>query len=238
MENIEMVKVCGSCGFSGSGNYCSHCGQPFVTKRITLAGLLHEIFHLFTHLDKGFGFTLKQLVIAPGDMQRRYIEGNRSNYQKPFSMFFICATIAALSRYWIYGALMKFYHVGDASEVSFVHEYMVMVHIALLPVQALIIYLFFYKAGYNYAEIGVMVLYSVSFFLLIATLTSLLKFFWLHLDTAYVELPFLLIYNVITFLNFFNKQPRWIVAIKSFVIFLCIFFLFQVIEDFVIELIS
>src|SRR3990170_3167143 len=105
MVNPELSNVCKSCGSSGAGNYCSQCGQPYTIKRISLSALLHDIFHLFTHLDKGFGYTLKKLMVEPGHMQRTYVEGYRAKHQKPFAMFFICATVAALSRYWIFQAL-------------------------------------------------------------------------------------------------------------------------------------
>lgn len=203
-----------------------------------MPGLLRDVFHFFTHLDKGFGYTVKRLIFAPGYMQREYIEGDRSRHQKPFSMFFICATIAALSRYWIFQFLIKYYHTGNISEANFFHEYMVIFNIILLPLHAFFIYLLFYKAGYNYAEIGVFVLYSISFFFLIASCISLLKFIWPELDTAYIELPVLLIYNTITFINFFHKQPPWMAAIKSIIVILGIFFLIQKLEDFIIKLIS
>src|SRR5687767_6814290 len=230
--------VCRYCGASGSENYCSNCGQPYQTKRITLNGLLHEVLHLFTHLDKGFGYTIKRLVITPGLMQREYIEGIRSRYQKPFSMFFICATIAALCRYWIFKALLKYYDTGNLSEVKFLNEYMVLLHIALLPVYVLIAYLFFYRSKYNYAEIGILLLYTISIFLLATPFISLLKFIWPNLDTVYVELPILLFYNAMTFRNFFNDHPRWKVVMKSCLIITIIFALIQPVEDFVIQLIS
>ncbi|MEO6454278.1 MAG: DUF3667 domain-containing protein [Ginsengibacter sp.] len=237
-EASDSIEVCKACGFSGIGNYCNHCGQVYHIKRITFSTLLHDIFHFFTHLDKGFGYTVKMLIIAPGHMQREYIEGERSKHQKPFSMFFICATIAAVSRYWIYQALIKYYHSGNISEVNFFHEYMVIFQTAFLPLHGLVVFLLFNKSGYNYAEIGVLVLYSISFFFLIATLVALFKFFWPHLDTAYIELPVLLIYNAISFINFFHKQPPWIVALKSTIFILGIFLLIQVTEDFIIQLIS
>ncbi|WP_207496950.1 DUF3667 domain-containing protein [Aridibaculum aurantiacum] len=218
-------------------NYCSRCGQPYQTKQITLHGLLHEVFHLFTHLDKGFGYTLKQLLTAPGHMQRRYIEGDRFRHQKPFSTFFICATIAALSRYWIFKALYKYYNIGSITEATFFHEYMVLLHIVLLPIYALIAYLFFYRSKYNYAEMGILVLYTVSFFFVAATAISLIKFIWPKLDTAYIELPVLLCYNVITFVNFFNHLPRWKVMLKSLLIVCSMFLLAQLAEDYVVEII-
>src|SRR5215210_6216587 len=116
MTETKAIHKCKSCGYSGYGNYCSHCGQPYETRRITLRGLLHDVFHFFTHLDKGFAYTLKQLIIAPGKMQRDYIEGDRARHQKPFSMFFICATITALLRYWINLALMRYFKSGNVSE--------------------------------------------------------------------------------------------------------------------------
>jgi hypothetical protein len=203
-----------------------------------LSGLLHDVFHVFTHLDKGFGYTLKQLLVTPGKMQKGYIEGDRARHQKPFSMFLICATLAALSRYWIYRQILKQFETGNTSEVYFFDEYMVVLHILLMPLYALICYLFFYKSKYNYAEVGVLILYSISFFLLLTIGITMLKFIWPRLDTAYIELPILIVYNTITFINFFDSSPRWLVVIKSIISILIIFLFVQVLEDYIIGIIS
>lgn len=132
MKNSDQIHLCKSCGYSGEGNYCSNCGQTFATKRISIKGLLQDIFHFITHRKRIW--LHKQLIIAPGHMQRTYIEGNRIKHQKPFSMFFICLTITALVRYWISNALIKFYHADMISEANFFHQYMVIMYIVLLPV--------------------------------------------------------------------------------------------------------
>jgi Protein of unknown function (DUF3667) len=238
MTDAGNIEICKSCGFSGVENYCGRCGRPYKTKRISLTGLLHDIFHLFTHLDKGFGYTLKLLVLSPGHMQRVFIEGERNRYQKPFSMFFICATLAALSRYWIFKALHTYYHTDSISEANFFHEYMVLLQIALLPLNAFITCLFFYRSKYNYAEIGVLVLYTMAFLFVISIIIMLLKFFWPDLDTAYIELPIMIIYSIITNINFFRGSNPWKVALKSLVIITGLFFLIQVAEDFVKNIIS
>ena len=232
------MHVCKSCGFSGTEKYCAHCGYPYHVKRITLAGLSHDVFHFFTHLDKGFGYTLKQLILAPGSMQRSYIEGDRIRHQKPFSMFFICATIAGLGRYWIFLLVLQYHGEGNASEAKFFHEYMVLLQVALMPFNILLTWLLFYKSKFNYAEIGVFLLYAVSFFFLTVTLVSLLKFIWPRLDTAYIELPVLIIYNGISFLNFFKEEPGWLVIIKSIALIAFLFFVTQLLEDFAIKIIS
>jgi hypothetical protein len=238
MADAPHIQVCRYCGFSGVGKYCGGCGQPYELKRISLKGLLHDVFHVFTHLDKGFAYTLKQLLIAPGKMQKAYIEGDRASHQKPFAMFLICATVAALTRYWIYQVLLKYYDAGSNSEIYFFHEYMVLLHIILLPLYALISYLFFYHSKYNYAEVGVLILYSISFFLVIATCISFLKLIWPALDTAYIELPILVIYNAVTFVNFFDSSPRWLVVLKSIIVVILIFLVVQVVEDIIIKIIS
>jgi hypothetical protein len=61
--------LCKNCGYTVAEEFCGHCGQAVNVKRITLKGLLHDVFHFFTHLDKGFAFTLKSLFKRPGTMQ-------------------------------------------------------------------------------------------------------------------------------------------------------------------------
>lgn len=238
MTGSDDIKICKSCGFSGTGNYCNNCGQSLKIKRISIPGLLHDVLHFFTHLEKGFGYTLKQLTIAPGHMQRSYLEGKRSIYQKPFSMFFICATITALTRYWILSAIIKYYHADIISEAKFFHEYMVLTYIALTPLYALITYLMFYKTKYNYAEIGVMMLYTLSFIFLASVFISLPKILYPRFETMYIEFPAFTIYIMITLLNFFRGIPWWIVSIKSIVIMVAAFFINNLAEDFMIRLIA
>jgi len=234
-DNIE---ICKSCGNTGSGSYCSACGQSYITKRITLRGLLHDVFHFFTHIEKGFGYTLKQLIVAPGTMQRLYIEGVRSRHQKPFSMFILCATINAVVRFGIDEILLKYYHTSSVSEVSFQHQYFVLLYVFLIPLVALFTWLFFSGSKYNYAEMGVLQLYIFSFAFLMVIPVAMFRFIWPLMDTAYVELPLMIIYISVTLINFFNKSNRWLVLIKAILLAVGIFLMAQKFEDLVIKLIS
>lgn len=193
---------------------------------------------MFTHIEKGFGYTLKQLAIAPGHMQRTYLEGKRSKHQKPFSMFFICASITALCRYWIFSLMIKYYHVDISSEAKFFHEYMVLTYISLTPIYSLIIYLMFFRTKYNYAEIGVMMLYTLSFIFLTACIVSIPRLIFPQMETSLIEFPIFTIYMTITLINFFKTIPWWQVLFKSIIIMIVAFLLNSVAEDFVIGLIS
>jgi len=228
--------LCKNCGNPVADKFCGHCGLAVNVKRITLKGLLHDVFHFFTHLDKGFAYTFKSLIRRPGKMQLEYIEGNRAAHQKPFSMFFICATVAGLVRYWINLALVNYYHAGDVTEGNFFHEYMVLLQIALMPLFTLIAWLLFYRSQYNYAEIGVLSLYTWSAFFILVTLISLLRFIWRDMDTMWVELPVLGIYNSITLVNFFKRQRSWIVILKAIFILVILFLIVQLCEDLIIRL--
>lgn len=230
------VIICKACNSEASGRYCSNCGQSLSVKRITLGGLFHDAFHLFTHLDKGFLLTVKTLLKRPGHMQREYIEGDRARHQKPFAMFFVAITVCALIRYWLYLFILNHFQSGDAEEVDFIHQGMTMLHVALLPFYVLVAYLFFAKSKYNYAEIGIVVLYSMSVFFMAAWFTGFTKLIWHEFDTAYVELPLLLIYHNITWVNFFRGEKKWLVILKATAILIMMFAFIQYAEDILISM--
>ena len=239
MESAGDLQTCTNCGTKGAGKYCSSCGNSYAIKRITVHGIFHDVFHFFTHLDKGFAFTLKQLIVAPGMMQRDYVEGNRSRHQKPFSMFFICATVTALLRYWINLLIMKHYHYGaNEGESNFFHQYMVLMHTILLPLYALVTYLVFYKSKYNYAELVVFLLYTIGIFFLITVVIHAIRLIWPELDTDYIELFTLGTYNAISCINFFNTSNKWLVLIRSLVALVFVYFIANYAQDVVVGLLK
>lgn len=208
------MNTCPNCGHNGEGVYCSECGQPYKIKRITTSSLLYEVGHTFTHFDKGFGYTLKQLALYPGTMQKKYLAGARSRNQKPFSMFLICATITGFAFYFITWS-EGLTHLDEVREHYFRH-YFVIVQVLLLPFYSVVLWAFFYKNA-NYAEILVLLLYTISFsFLLLIPINFINTLPIDYIQTDILEIVLLGGYTVWTNLNFFNKQPAWIVAIKSF----------------------
>ena len=235
-ENLKesSLQQCKSCAMLVATNYCGNCGESVVVKRISLHGLIHDAIHLFTHVEKGLLYTLKQLLINPGQMQRTYVEGARTKFQKPFSVFFICATFAGLGKYWIAKVLVYYQMVGEVSDADFHHKYMVLEQIAFLPISTLLTYVFFRKSKYNYAETGVMMLYTTGMFLVFSTFISALKFIWHELDGSYIEVPVLIIYNSFTFINFYQPQKKWVIVIKSIGIFLLMFLMIKTFEEFML----
>ena len=216
-------------------NIVANAVKILYTKRLTMKGITHEVFHFFTHLDKGLPYTLKKLIIAPGIMQREYIEGKRARYQKPFSMFFVSATFTALILYWISNIILKYYDSGNSKESIFFHQYWVLLQIIMMPAYALVTFWVFRDSKYNYAEITISQLYKFSALFLMLPVIHLFKFFDPELPTEYVEIPMITIYSLITNLNFFDTKPRWLLVLKSILVMCLTYFMARSAQQHFIE---
>lgn len=232
---VETQNQCRNCKAIVNGKFCSACGQSLHTKRISLPSILHEAFHFFTHLDHGFPFTLKQLLMAPGKMQKDYVDGFRSKHQKPFSMFFLCATVAALAIYWVNFLLLNYFGAGDSKEGLFFQKYWVFLQIALSPFYALITHLFFRRARFTYGEILVLQLYLLSFLFLVLSVIHLFKFASPHLKTRYIELPVIILYTVVTNLNFFTNLKKPVIVVLTVFSISLFFLLASAVQDFLVK---
>ena len=233
----DTVLDCKSCGAASTGKFCPNCGQSMTVKKLSFHELIHEVFHLFTHLDKGYPYTLKMLLLSPGKMQKQYVEGNRVKYQKPFSMFFISASVCALIFYWVNSALIKYYHLGDTKETAFFHQYWVLLQVCMLPLYCFISFLCFKKARYNFGEIVVSQLYTFSFIFLLLALIQLFKFINPHLETRYIELPLIIGYSLATNLNFFSHLKRSTIILISLITIILLFLIAVFVQDKLVELI-
>lgn len=77
---------CLNCGATVTGHYCGQCGQKAHVHR-SLAAIGHDIMHGVLHLDGKLWNTLPLLTLKPGDLTRRYIEGERAKFVSPMAMF-------------------------------------------------------------------------------------------------------------------------------------------------------
>ena len=77
---------CRNCGETLTGNYCSGCGQKAHLHR-TLGAFWHDLIHGALHFDGKMWRTLPMLVFKPGELTRRYIDGERARYVSPMALF-------------------------------------------------------------------------------------------------------------------------------------------------------
>jgi hypothetical protein len=71
--------VCKNCEIETTGNFCSNCGQKTDIHRLTIKHFGHELFHAFTHSDKGILLLKKELLLGRGMWRANTWTGKEKN---------------------------------------------------------------------------------------------------------------------------------------------------------------
>ena len=77
---------CLNCGTPLSGDYCHACGQKAHIHR-TLSAFFHDFLHGVLHFEGKIWNMLPMLAWKPGELTRRYIDGERARYVSPVALF-------------------------------------------------------------------------------------------------------------------------------------------------------
>lgn len=77
---------CRNCGAALTGDYCSACGQQAHLHN-TVGGFFHDILHGVLHFEGKLGNTIPLLFWKPGQLTRRYIDGERRKFFSPLGLF-------------------------------------------------------------------------------------------------------------------------------------------------------
>jgi hypothetical protein len=80
---------CLNCGTPLTGPYCHKCGQHAHVHR-TLEAFFHDFLHGVLHFEGKIWRTLPLLVWKPGELTRRYIDGQRASFVSPVALFLFC----------------------------------------------------------------------------------------------------------------------------------------------------
>ncbi len=77
---------CLNCGAQLLGGFCHECGQRAHVHR-SLKGFFHDLLHGVLHFEGKIWRTLPKLIGNPGDLTRRYIDGERARFVSPIALF-------------------------------------------------------------------------------------------------------------------------------------------------------
>ncbi|HEX8527582.1 DUF3667 domain-containing protein [Allosphingosinicella sp.] len=77
---------CLNCRTALAGDYCHHCGQPGHVHR-TVSAWWHDVAHGVLHFEGKIWRTLPLLAWRPGELTRRFIEGERARFVSPMALF-------------------------------------------------------------------------------------------------------------------------------------------------------
>lgn len=169
---MKMEKNCPNCNRVITGNFCSSCGQKKY-KRIDKKYIWEEIQYTILHTNKGFLYSVKEIIKNPGKTARKYIDGNRVNHYKPILPAFVLSGISAFVSFKILGLydILIAYYSSSAANVNskFMNEFMSVfssynsiIMLLALPFIALATKFVFRKWGHNYYEHIVMIAYILS----------------------------------------------------------------------------
>ena len=78
--------ACLNCGTILTGKHCHNCGQKAHLHR-TIGAFLHDLVHGALHFDGKMWRTLPLLAWKPGELTRRYIDGERQRFVSPMALF-------------------------------------------------------------------------------------------------------------------------------------------------------
>ncbi|PRC91296.1 hypothetical protein S2091_3967 [Solimicrobium silvestre] len=77
---------CGNCSTKINGNFCHVCGQSAHVHH-SLLHLIEEMVHGLWHFDAKGWRTIPMLFAFPGELTRRYIDGQRVRFISPLALF-------------------------------------------------------------------------------------------------------------------------------------------------------
>lgn len=166
-----MNETCRNCQHEVVANFCGNCGQK-KHKRIDSKYIKDEMQYVLVHTNKGFFYTVKKLVKAPGTTALEFIEGSRVNHYKPILLAFLIAGISAfITNTFIHpmevmakaDGIFKQKNSVDMSKFGdWIFHYQSIFMLILLPIIAFFSWISFRKWGRNYAEnvVAVAFLYS------------------------------------------------------------------------------
>ena len=169
-----MKNDCQNCYQIISDNFCGNCGQKKY-KRIDKKYIWDEIQYTFLHTNKGFLYSVKNILKNPGETAKDFINGNRVNHYKPILLAFVLSGISAFISFKIIGfnEIMANYYKKQHVNSAFMNDYMTVLSsynsiiiLLLIPIFAFFTKLAFRKWGHNYYEHIVINSYILCFYTL------------------------------------------------------------------------
>lgn len=150
--------LCKNCEHTFEGNFCSNCGQKTNTVRLNWHFIKEELQYTFLHVNKGFLYSIKELLTRPGDTVREFLEGKRIKHYKPILLVFILAGLSGFLSLYIEMDYSQM--VAEKNEITdqipkiihWLFGHYALFELTLIPLLSIWSWLSFKKYGYNYIE--------------------------------------------------------------------------------------
>lgn len=214
---MNTVNTCANCGHKIEQNFCPNCGQKKY-QRIDGKYIKEEIQYTLLHTNKGFFYTIKNLLKNPGRTTREYLDGNRVKHYKPLLLAFVLSGITTFITYKILnlGQVIEAYlsknienqeGAFDATAFNaFSANYLSFFMMLLIPLAAFLSYWVFRKQLHNYYEHIIINSYLYSFWAICTGLVLYPIIYFLKSPEWIVYLTFISMPLFIPFVVWFFKE--------------------------------
>lgn len=204
-------------------NFCPNCGQAANLKRIDRHYIVHEIEHVL-HLERGILYTIKELVINPGENIRKYLSENRSRLVKPV-IFIILTSL-------IYTVISHSFHIEDeymkyeGFEKSAIGDILKWTqsnygyaNILIGLFVAIWLKVLFKKHGFNFYELLIMLCFVIGISMLIYAVFAIVEGIF-HVKLFKIAGTFGVLYIIWAIGNFFEEKKivNYVKALISFLL--------------------
>lgn len=224
---------CSNCSQPITANFCGNCGQKKY-KRIDRKYIWDEVQYTFIHTNKGFLYSVKNIIKNPGKTAREFIEGNRVNHYKPILLAFILSGMSAFISYKILGfaEIMKKFYTGKTGSSPAMDDMMTLINsynsifmLLLIPFFAILSKIVFRKWGHNYYEHIIMNSYVLSFYTLFNILIIYPVLYFMKNDihlfamfsgVSMISTVFILIWF---YKEFYSERPLKVIILRVLGIF-------------------
>ena len=180
---MDKMNICKKCKSEFHGNYCSSCGHPQKIARINGRYILSEIGSVL-NFQKGIFFTIKELLVRPGQNIKAFITDDRDRLVKPI-MFILITSL-------IYTLVNSFFHLEDGfidgtshalegtksvtlKILKWVQEHYGYANIIMALFIGLWLKVFFKKNHYNIFEILILLCFVMGIGMLIYSIFGIIK---------------------------------------------------------------
>lgn len=238
-----MIVICSNCNQDVSESYCSKCGEPAKLKRIDSHYILHEIEHIL-HFEKGIFYTVKELLIRPGQSVRTFISNNRSKLVKPI-VFIIVTSL-------IYTVVNHFFHIED-SYINFdkpkvmaanavnewIQHHYGYANIIMGVFIAFWLKLFFRKYGYNFFEILILLCFVMGISMLIFAFFALIQGLT-HFQVMQISGVVYILYSIWAIGQFFEQKKyiNYLKALAAYILGMATFSVLAILLTFILVVIA
>jgi len=200
---------CKNCSAQANQNYCPSCGLPTKLKRINGNYILHEIKQVL-NFDRGILFTIRELLVSPGENVRNFISENRIRLVKPIVFIIVTSLIYSLINHFFniedgYVVYSETKQTATGTIFKWVQEHYGYSNIIMGMFISFWVKLLFRKYNYNFFEVLILLCFIMGIGMLIYSLFSLLKAL-IHIDLMLISGIISFMYSTWAIGQFFDKR--------------------------------